>query len=121
MTHTSLNQWIKASEFPRGTPGSHGMGACLHAAANSVQSGFKAVVAERHLSELYSLARRAPHPQSDRLEVEQRAATAGTTAVFGAQSAKIFASALVVIAVVVAFDLAILWVAAGRVIDHLPL
>jgi hypothetical protein len=121
MTHTSLNQWIKASEFQRGTPASHGMRACLHAAVNTMHSGFKAVVAERHLSELYGFAKRAPHPQNDRLEVDQRAATAGTAVVFGAQSAKIFASALVVIAGVVAFDLAILWIAAGRVIDHLPL
>ena len=128
MTHTSLNRWIKASEFRHGTPGSSGMRACLHAAVNTMQSGFKAVVADRHLSELYGFAKRASHryaPVGNNIGGDRLAADQGptplATAVFGPQSAKILGSALMVIAGVVALDLFILWVAAGRVIDHLPL
>ena len=123
MTQTSLNKWIKSEEFQRGTPGSHGMRACLHAAVNTMQSGFKAVVTERHLSELYGFAKRAPHrvARNDGFDAGQRPAGTAAAAMFGAQSARILASALVVIAAVMAFELAILWIAAGRVIDHLPL
>jgi hypothetical protein len=112
MTHTSLNKWIKVAESRRAAPlASSRMRAC------------------RHFGDFYALAKRASHGTTkveldvgrDEIGADQALAVPAPAAVFGTQSAKIFASALVVIAAAMAFDLLILWVAAGRVIDHLPL
>jgi hypothetical protein len=114
MTNANLTRLIKATDARRATPRSSHMRACLHSAVATMQSGFKAFVADRHPSETRPDWLTADRP------IDQ--GTPGYIAAVapGVQWAKIMTAALVVIAGVFAFDFLVLWISAGRLIERLP-
>ena len=120
MTNANSAQWIKATESRRATPRSSRMRACLHAAVTTMQTCIKTFVTERHQRDVRGSARRvSQQPVQDRGH-EQRVPGPIARVSATAGLAKIVAAALVVIAGVVALDLLVLWIAAGRLIERIP-
>jgi|SRR5271156_3127545 len=109
MTSAHLPRWIKATDARRATPRSASMRACLHSAVATMQSSIKAftVPIDQHAA----FSSRA---------VDERALESGANVAPNGGLAKIMVAALAVVAAVVAFDFLVLWITAGRLIEHLP-
>jgi hypothetical protein len=115
MTNAHLTRWTKATDDQRTTPRSANMRACLHSAVATMQSCFKAFVAERHESEARGFPAQTVPACND-----EGASVSGVRVAPRVELAKIMVGAFAVVAAVVAFDFLVLWVTSGQLIARLP-
>jgi hypothetical protein len=138
MTSPNLARWIKttdtrrppaAAAFERAPPHPSNMRACLHAAVATLQSGVKAFVADHGSGAVRDFAQRASRPVADLAidnrtgfsnAAQDRSAPGYVASVTPEKLAKMLGVALAMIAGILAFDLLVLWIAAGRLIERLP-
>jgi hypothetical protein len=147
MTSPHLAPSIKAAHtrrvFERATPNPSGMQACLHSAIATMRSGIKAFVSDRHKGGICGSARRASRqivqgeaevgrdrfaadlPTNRRIgfpdDARKLSAPGYVTSVTPIVTlARMLAVSLAMIAGILALDLLVLWIAAGKLIERLP-